>query len=162
MLFLLMLHCVFLRLFLVSDHFLFSFLTEVSCPHLSLPVEMDESMTSSSLNLAWPVCQECSVHFDDVTPARGDITRNDEREVECPDACFRRRDLATFPEAARRVKHLWNVPSEDEESLEPPLPLHSYEGESESRIARFGPTHSRTCSYRNVKCALSSCHSLQP
>lgn len=31
------------------------------CPHKSVPVEMDESMTSSSLNLAWPPsCQQCS------------------------------------------------------------------------------------------------------
>lgn len=29
------------------------------CPHLSMPVETDESMTSSSLNLAWPACQQC-------------------------------------------------------------------------------------------------------
>ncbi|XP_062292960.1 E3 ubiquitin ligase TRAF3IP2 [Scomber scombrus] len=31
------------------------------CPHQSVPVEMDESMTSSSLDLAWPhPCQQCS------------------------------------------------------------------------------------------------------
>lgn len=30
------------------------------CPHQSVPVEMDESMTSSSLNLAWPPpCRQC-------------------------------------------------------------------------------------------------------
>ncbi|XP_077075919.1 uncharacterized protein traf3ip2a isoform X1 [Siphateles boraxobius] len=32
------------------------------CPHLSMPVETDESMTSSSLNLAWPTCQQCQSH----------------------------------------------------------------------------------------------------
>ncbi|XP_062407281.1 E3 ubiquitin ligase TRAF3IP2 [Sardina pilchardus] len=31
----------------------------VPCGHRSLPVEMDESMTSSSLNLAWSACQQC-------------------------------------------------------------------------------------------------------
>ncbi|XP_036438426.1 adapter protein CIKS isoform X2 [Colossoma macropomum] len=35
---------------------------EALCSHLSVPVEMDESMTSSSLNLAWPVCEQCSTH----------------------------------------------------------------------------------------------------
>ncbi|KAG1928725.1 E3 ubiquitin ligase TRAF3IP2 [Pimephales promelas] len=32
------------------------------CPHRSMPVETDESMTSSSLNLAWPTCQQCQSH----------------------------------------------------------------------------------------------------
>ncbi|XP_051731960.1 E3 ubiquitin ligase TRAF3IP2 isoform X4 [Ctenopharyngodon idella] len=32
------------------------------CPHLSMPVETDESMTSSSLNLVWPACQQCQSH----------------------------------------------------------------------------------------------------
>ncbi|KAM7394999.1 hypothetical protein PAMA_006647 [Pampus argenteus] len=35
------------------------------CPHQSVPVEMDESMTSSSLDLAWPPhCQQCSRHTE--------------------------------------------------------------------------------------------------
>lgn len=35
------------------------------CPHQSVPVEMDESMTSSSLNLAWlPPCRQCQEHTD--------------------------------------------------------------------------------------------------
>ncbi|XP_076612623.1 uncharacterized protein traf3ip2a [Chaetodon auriga] len=35
------------------------------CPHRSVPVEMDESMTSSSLDLAWPPsCEQCSGHTD--------------------------------------------------------------------------------------------------
>ncbi|KAL1254313.1 hypothetical protein QQF64_016542, partial [Cirrhinus molitorella] len=33
-----------------------------SCPHLSMPVETDESMTLSSLNLVWPACQQCQSH----------------------------------------------------------------------------------------------------
>ncbi|XP_048035796.1 uncharacterized protein LOC125261223 isoform X3 [Megalobrama amblycephala] len=32
------------------------------CPHLSMPVETDESMTLSSLNLVWPACQQCQSH----------------------------------------------------------------------------------------------------
>lgn len=33
------------------------------CPHQSVPVEMDESMTSSSLDLAWPPpCRQCQEH----------------------------------------------------------------------------------------------------
>uniref|UniRef100_A0A8C1FJJ7 Uncharacterized LOC109073389 n=1 Tax=Cyprinus carpio TaxID=7962 RepID=A0A8C1FJJ7_CYPCA len=36
--------------------------TEDCCPHLSMPVETDESMTLSSLNLAWPACQQCQSH----------------------------------------------------------------------------------------------------
>lgn len=35
------------------------------CPHQSVPVEMDESMTSSSLELAWPPsCKQCSGHAE--------------------------------------------------------------------------------------------------
>ncbi|XP_044024432.1 E3 ubiquitin ligase TRAF3IP2 [Siniperca chuatsi] len=35
------------------------------CPHQSVPVEMDESMTSSSLHLAWPPsCKQCSGHTE--------------------------------------------------------------------------------------------------
>lgn len=35
------------------------------CPHQSFPVEMDESMTSSCLDLAWPPsCKQCSGHTD--------------------------------------------------------------------------------------------------
>ncbi|XP_039981527.1 E3 ubiquitin ligase TRAF3IP2-like [Xiphias gladius] len=35
------------------------------CPHQSVPVEMDESMTSSSLDLVWPPsCQQCSGHTE--------------------------------------------------------------------------------------------------
>ncbi|XP_067240779.1 E3 ubiquitin ligase TRAF3IP2 isoform X3 [Chanodichthys erythropterus] len=33
------------------------------CPHLSMPVETDESMTLSSLNLVWPACQQCQSHI---------------------------------------------------------------------------------------------------
>lgn len=35
------------------------------CPHQSVPVEMDESMTSSSLDLAWPPpCRQCQEHTE--------------------------------------------------------------------------------------------------
>ncbi|XP_074471787.1 E3 ubiquitin ligase TRAF3IP2 isoform X2 [Sebastes fasciatus] len=35
------------------------------CPHRSVPVEVDESMTSSSLDLAWPPsCKQCSGHTE--------------------------------------------------------------------------------------------------
>lgn len=35
------------------------------CPHQSVPVEMDESMTSSSLDLAWPPsCKQCRGHTE--------------------------------------------------------------------------------------------------
>ncbi|XP_045917157.1 E3 ubiquitin ligase TRAF3IP2 [Micropterus dolomieu] len=35
------------------------------CPHPSVPVEMDESMTSSSLDLAWPPsCKQCIGHTE--------------------------------------------------------------------------------------------------
>ncbi|XP_071755372.2 E3 ubiquitin ligase TRAF3IP2 [Centroberyx gerrardi] len=35
------------------------------CPHQSFPVETDESMTSSTLDLAWPSsCQQCSGHTE--------------------------------------------------------------------------------------------------
>lgn len=43
------------------------------CPHPSIPVETDESMTLSSLNLAWPACQECHSHMPDLREtAKGD------------------------------------------------------------------------------------------
>lgn len=163
-------------------------LSEASCPHLSLPVEMDESMTSSFLDLAWPACQKCSVRVDDITPPSNDIMINDEREVGSPDACLRGRVLgpalpvatprklgasrihhfqrplggvvrlplehelcenvsAIFPETGYIVGRQWNVPSEDEESLEPPLPLRSDVEESQHRITQPGPTRSRTYSY---------------
>lgn len=35
------------------------------CPHRSVPVEMDERMTSSGLDLAWPAsCKQCSGHTE--------------------------------------------------------------------------------------------------
>lgn len=35
------------------------------CPHQSAPVEMDESMTSSSLGLTWPPpCRQCKEHTE--------------------------------------------------------------------------------------------------
>lgn len=145
-------------------------------------------MTSSSLNLAWPACQKCSAHVDDITRPGSEVMVDDEREVEGPDACFRghglglnvnrvARPLATppglgascihpvqhpqggvvrlesglcenvsvmFPGAAYRKTHQWNVPSEDEESLEPPFPLCSDVGEREHRFAPPGLTRSRT------------------
>ncbi|XP_076872794.1 uncharacterized protein traf3ip2a [Brachyhypopomus gauderio] len=55
----------------------------MSCPHLSVPVETDESMTSSSLNLAWPVCQQCSAHSHNVREdgrARGVTVKDVEEE----------------------------------------------------------------------------------
>lgn len=156
--------------------------SEAPCPHLSLPVEMDELMTSSSLNLAWPACQKCSARGDDSVV-------NDERRVECPNACLRGRALGLkgngpalpvatptelgasrmhylqralggavrlprlplqnvsemFPEAGYGVEHQRNVPSEDEESLEQPLPLRSDVGESEHWIVGPGLTRSPVC-----------------
>ncbi|KAL7889122.1 hypothetical protein AOLI_G00040960 [Acnodon oligacanthus] len=53
---------------------------EVSCSHLSVPVEMDESMTSSLLNLAWPECEQCSAHADGAG-----VTVNDVARVEKPE-----------------------------------------------------------------------------
>ncbi|KAF7694527.1 E3 ubiquitin ligase TRAF3IP2 isoform X2 [Silurus meridionalis] len=150
--------------------------SEASCPHLSLPVEMDELMTSSSLNLAWPVCQKCSMHVDVTCP------RN-VGNSECEDACLRGRasglnvnrpaftvspefgasrirplhspsgnvgrrlledelseDVSSvFPGAGYGARHHWNVPSEDEESLEPPLPLCSDVGESPRHLPRPVP-----------------------
>ncbi|XP_072532803.1 E3 ubiquitin ligase TRAF3IP2 isoform X2 [Salminus brasiliensis] len=64
----------------------------VSCPHLSVPVEMDESMTSSSLNLAWPVCVQCSAQADGVN-----VTVNDVAEVEYPE------DYPGHPESESKV-----------------------------------------------------------
>ncbi|KAG7331846.1 hypothetical protein KOW79_005815 [Hemibagrus wyckioides] len=146
--------------------------SEASCPHLSLPVEMDELMTSSSLNLAWPVCQKCSVHVDDITPPSNNVKLNDRPELEyrgfesgsklnraalpelaearvrvqCPPSGAARlslelheNDSAMFSEAGYGVKCRWNVPSEDEESLEQPLPLRSDVAESQPRIAQPGP-----------------------
>lgn len=171
------------------SHFsFFLFFSEAPCPHLSLPVEMDELMTSSSLNLAWPACQKCSARGDDSVV-------NDERRVECPNACLRGRALGLkgngpalpvatptelgasrmhylqralggavrlprlplqnvsemFPEAGYGVEHQRNVPSEDEESLEQPLPLRSDVGESEHWIVGPGLTRSRTYSYSSRK-----------
>ncbi|XP_060769519.1 E3 ubiquitin ligase TRAF3IP2 [Neoarius graeffei] len=152
--------------------------SEAPCPHLSLPVEMDESMTSSSLNLAWPACQKCSVRADDITHPSNYIMISDDREGGGPDACLRDRAsglaprvatptqrgasdihrlhdplggmvrlhqefaLARFPERGYIMGHRWNVPSEVEESLEPPLPLRSDVGESPNRVTRPGPTRS--------------------
>ncbi|XP_053371379.1 uncharacterized protein traf3ip2a isoform X1 [Clarias gariepinus] len=159
--------------------------SEASCRHRSLPVEMDESMTSSCLDLAWPACLECSAHVDDITPLSNDLMVNGRQEVRCPDDCLRGRALgpkvnrpiikptqlgvsrvhrlrdpqggevrlaledemcenvsAMFPAAAHGVKHQWNVPSEDEESLEPPLPLRSDMGKSP------GMTHLHSHCYR--------------
>ncbi|XP_041814742.1 E3 ubiquitin ligase TRAF3IP2 [Chelmon rostratus] len=39
------------------------------CPHHSVPVEMDERMTSSNLDLAWPPpCEQCSGHAETSRP----------------------------------------------------------------------------------------------
>ncbi len=43
-----------------TNQFFCSLLLLEPCPHQSVPVEMDESMTSSSLELAWPLsCKQC-------------------------------------------------------------------------------------------------------
>ncbi|XP_027030931.1 E3 ubiquitin ligase TRAF3IP2 isoform X4 [Tachysurus fulvidraco] len=123
--------------------------SEASCPHLSLPVEMDELMTSSSLNLAWPVCQQCLVHVDDITAPSNDIRVNDRQQSEYPDDGFAlglKVNGAELPVVAPAElgeldytgKCHWNVPSEDEESLEQPLPLLSNVAEIQPRIARPG------------------------
>ncbi|XP_059355107.1 E3 ubiquitin ligase TRAF3IP2 isoform X2 [Carassius carassius] len=77
------------------------------CPHRSMPVETDESMTLSSLNLVWPVCQQCQTH---ALKERG---KNDifSQKMCVPD----------------------NPVSEDEESLEKPSPLRSDLGENSCR-----------------------------
>lgn len=48
------------------------------CPHLSMPVETDESMSSSSLNLAWPACQQCKSQK---------LTEAGKSGVPCPERC---------------------------------------------------------------------------
>ncbi|TUF20349.1 DNA polymerase zeta catalytic subunit [Bagarius yarrelli] len=53
-------------------------------------------------------------------------------------------DAAVFPAAAYAAQRHWNVPSEDEESLELPLPLRSDVGDGTHRMAPLGPTHTRT------------------
>ncbi|XP_007259961.2 E3 ubiquitin ligase TRAF3IP2 [Astyanax mexicanus] len=58
--------------------------TDVSCCHPSVPVEMDESMTSSSLNLAWPVCEQCSGQANCVN-----VTVNDVAKVDYPEGSLR-------------------------------------------------------------------------
>ncbi|XP_062857113.1 E3 ubiquitin ligase TRAF3IP2 [Trichomycterus rosablanca] len=87
---------------------------EASCPHLSIPVEMDESMTSSSLDLAWPACEKCSTHVNNIT------TPNQ------PCGNF----STSF---SKHDEPLLSSPREDEEdieeSLDPPLPLRSDVGE---------------------------------
>lgn len=61
------------------------------CPHLSIPVETDESMTLSSLNLAWPACQHCQSHNPDPKESdkgnrfRPTMSINDIRSLVYPD-----------------------------------------------------------------------------
>ena len=48
-----------------SDVKFFFLLLSGHCPHQSIPVEMDESMTASGLDLAWPAfCKQCSGHTE--------------------------------------------------------------------------------------------------
>ncbi|XP_051951215.1 E3 ubiquitin ligase TRAF3IP2 [Xyrauchen texanus] len=61
------------------------------CRHQSIPVETDESMTSSSLNLVWPACSQCPSHNPDLSkmPRAGrcipdcDVSRLDYRDICC-------------------------------------------------------------------------------
>lgn len=115
-------------------------------------------MTSSSLNSAWPMCQKCLVHVDDITARSDDIRINDRQESEYQDDGFAlglKVNGAALPVVAPAelgeldytVKCHRNVPSEDEESLEQPLPLLSNVAEIQPRIARPGLTRSCTYSY---------------
>lgn len=131
-------------------------------------------MTSSSLDLAWPACQKCLAHVDDIIAPSNDFMINDQREIKHSDQHLRlkvngpahpvdmtiglggshlhhvQRSLggalqlplrdntgesisAMFSEAAYGSKRQWNMPSEDEESLELPLPLRSDMGEIRPR-----------------------------
>lgn len=146
---------------------------------------MDELMTSSSLDLAWPACQKCLAHVDEITPPRNDFMINDQRDVKHSDHTLElkvnkpahplamphhiQRSLAgalqlpleddmgesMFSEASYRVNRQWNVPSEDEESLEPPLPLRSDMGETQPQITRPTHTPSRMFSSNTSICKYS-------
>lgn len=49
----------------VTKHLTSTLLLPGPCPHQSVPVEMDESMTSSSLDQAWPPpCRQCTGHTE--------------------------------------------------------------------------------------------------
>ncbi|XP_030627981.1 uncharacterized protein LOC115810194 [Chanos chanos] len=162
------------------------------CPHKSIPVETDESMTSSSLNLVLPACHLClepgetkrhhwftpEVTINDVsrmnypedywsrnpaeqrgktpvchaTSASGPPHR--QLHVDPPSSLNQRLDpfLMEPPQILQRERdrrkefsaspsrfcrdlyeppsQTWNSPSEEEESLEPPLPLCSDPGDS--------------------------------
>lgn len=135
--------------------------SETFCPHFSLPVETDESMTS------WPTCEECSVCADDITAPRNDImgterlrgsnmhtaapplaTPTDPGESRPPVEDLRPGDAAVFPLAAYAAQRHWNVPSEDEESLELPLPLRSDVGNRSRRMPPLGLTHTHPQCFR--------------
>lgn len=51
------------------------------CPHRSVPVEMDESMTSSSMDLAWPApCRKCEEHTEPSKCACGGMSKASQQD----------------------------------------------------------------------------------
>lgn len=54
------------------------------CPHQSVPVEMDESMTSSSLDLAWQaLCRQCKEHIEPSKCADGEMRKASPQVNQC-------------------------------------------------------------------------------
>ncbi|KAI7799932.1 putative adapter protein CIKS, partial [Triplophysa rosa] len=93
------------------------------CPHLSIPVETDESMTLSSLNLAWPACQHCQSHnLDPIETGKEDrfspiLSINDISSLDYPDGYSGLpRDDLRVTRTERPVIKLSLIDSEDTDS----------------------------------------------
>ncbi|KAM9840381.1 uncharacterized protein traf3ip2a isoform 1-T2 [Aulostomus maculatus] len=78
-----------------------------SCPHRCGPVEMDESMTCASLDLAWPpFCQECNIPTktrlqDNGREQTGEIDRCVNR-LRCPDVHFQLENRTAYQASPER------------------------------------------------------------
>ncbi|XP_073708842.1 uncharacterized protein traf3ip2a [Garra rufa] len=104
------------------------------CPHLSMPVETDESMTLSSLNLVWPACQQCQSHTLKDAEKKGRLS---------PKMCVRRLDYLDgcygLPPKDLRVSPLTKPSISDSQHTESPAGLPSlYLPQSSGRHLQTG------------------------
>jgi hypothetical protein len=103
-----------------------------SCRHRSIPVETDESMTSSTLNLALPLdCGQCSEHRKRPTEEAWfspEVTVNDVGQVEYPKDSWR----TSTEDPLGNLRPQFRTPSLHQKDLFPHTPdpvdlrLHSY------------------------------------
>lgn len=94
------------------------------CPHMSVPVEMDESMTPSSLDLAFfPSCKQCQ---EDEETSRGPQEHDCEEEERAAPAVSQGRPPGSQPLHAAPTPHL--IPPALVGNLKPPNPAEVWLG----------------------------------